>query len=185
MSHISIPLWRWCWWCLPKPHTTEPRTSPEPPPDKEFPPSANDSITLVLASSPKPVHSSAVYEGQENAADVHFSVEFFPVGDDLELPEPAQVSNGLYRYKSGSVYEGEWRNRKRDGYGKMIWSETRGYQGHWVQNWPEGHGSAQLNAALSFTGKWVLRDYQGVELLPLVPAFEKWLSAVDDGYSTL
>jgi hypothetical protein len=124
-----------------------------------------------------------VYEGQEDAADMHFPVEFFPAGDDLELP--AQVNNGLYRYKSGSVYKGEWRNRKREGYGEMIWSETRGYQGHWVQNWPEGQGSAQLNAALTFTGNWVLRDYQGLELLPLIPVFEKWLSAVDDGYSTL
>lgn len=191
MSRISFPLWRWCW-CWRKDHTDEPWTSPEPPPDKELPPSANDSITLALPSSHKPSHRRLeaaspreTYEGQENAVDVHFSVEFFPVEDDLELPEPAQVSDGLYRYKAGNVYRGEWRNRKKDGYGEMMWSERRGYKGHWVQNWPEGQGSIQLNADLSFTGKWVLRDYQGIESLPLIPAFEKWLSAVDDGYSTL
>lgn len=178
MSLISIPLWRWC--CLwQKQSSPEQDNPPEPQQEKGVLQSQSDSTALAPASS------TPVSAEKEDALYVRFTSEFFPEEDYLERPEPAQIAKGVYRYQSGCIYKGEWKEGMRHGYGEMTWTETRGYKGLWVQGWPEGEGTAQLNAGLSFSGHWLQRKYSGLEQLPLIPSFQKWLSAVDDGYSTL
>jgi hypothetical protein len=43
-----------------------------------------------------------------------------------------------YVFPSGVVYEGEWMNNMRDGYGVQVWPDGAKYTGYWVQN--KAHG---------------------------------------------
>jgi hypothetical protein len=48
---------------------------------------------------------------------------------------------GMYVYADGSVYEGEWSNDKKSGYG--VQKDLFGvYSGQWVRDVKSGHGSA-------------------------------------------
>lgn len=178
MSLVTISLWRWCCWWQ-KPPNRDAGDSPDSPPSKGVPQYQTETIVYVAAST------NPVSADKEEAIQVRFTGEFFPEEDSWERPETAQIAESGYRYESGCVYKGEWRDGKRHGYGEMVWTETRGYKGLWVQGWPQGEGTAQLNAELSFSGHWTQRNYTGSEQLPLIPSFPQWLSAVDDGYSTL
>lgn len=44
----------------------------------------------------------------------------------------------LFKYKSGSTYEGEWVGGFRDGYGIMTWGDGAQYIGEWVLGKAEG-----------------------------------------------
>jgi hypothetical protein len=38
------------------------------------------------------------------------------------------------------VYEGEWMNNMRDGYGVQVWPDGAKYSGYWMQNKAHGQG---------------------------------------------
>lgn len=39
---------------------------------------------------------------------------------------------GIYQWKDGRKYEGEYEYDKKHGYGVYIWADGRQYQGGWV-----------------------------------------------------
>ncbi|KRX03134.1 hypothetical protein PPERSA_10215 [Pseudocohnilembus persalinus] len=47
---------------------------------------------------------------------------------------------GVYTYKSGSRYEGEFQNNKKNGKGVMKWVSNEFYEGEWKDNKRHGHG---------------------------------------------
>ena len=54
---------------------------------------------------------------------------------------------GLYRYKNGEVYEGDWAAGKRSGFGKLTGPDGKvKYQGEWNNNYPANDPA--LNRAL-------------------------------------
>ena len=54
---------------------------------------------------------------------------------------------GLYRYKNGEVYEGDWAAGKRSGFGKLTGPDGKvKYQGEWSNNYPANDPA--LNRAL-------------------------------------
>ena len=38
---------------------------------------------------------------------------------------------GVYTWKDGRKYEGEYKNDKKDGHGIYIWADGRKYDGQW------------------------------------------------------
>ena len=42
---------------------------------------------------------------------------------------------------SGAVYEGEWKDNKRNGHGTYKWSNGDVYEGEWKNNQPNGKGT--------------------------------------------
>lgn len=42
--------------------------------------------------------------------------------------------------KNGAVYEGDWLNSKRDGYGTQAWTDGAKYDGEWKDNKANGFG---------------------------------------------
>lgn len=38
---------------------------------------------------------------------------------------------GVYKWKSGNVYKGQFVNDQREGHGIMIWSDGTKYEGNW------------------------------------------------------
>ena len=47
---------------------------------------------------------------------------------------------GVYTWKNGAKYEGEWKNNKRHGKGKMINSDGKIYEGDFKENKKDGFG---------------------------------------------
>jgi hypothetical protein len=48
---------------------------------------------------------------------------------------------GIMMYISGLLYEGDWKNGKREGCGRLIDNEGDTYEGQWVDNQPHGDGT--------------------------------------------
>jgi hypothetical protein len=46
--------------------------------------------------------------------------------------------------KSGASYEGEWKNGKRDGFGKYTWPDKSYYVGHWKNDRAAGKGKMSI-----------------------------------------
>lgn len=46
----------------------------------------------------------------------------------------------MYKLSNGSIYEGEFKNDKIDGYGKFTWSDNKIYEGEWSENSLSGFG---------------------------------------------
>ena len=42
-----------------------------------------------------------------------------------------RIKKQPYKYKSGAVYEGEWRGGFRDGFGMQQWPDGAMYEGEW------------------------------------------------------
>jgi hypothetical protein len=63
-------------------------------------------------------------------------------------------SVGVYRYKSGAVYEGEWRRNTKHGYGVYTYAKGGSYAGEWVAGRPHGSGVRTLKSAKQSSGLW-------------------------------
>ena len=46
----------------------------------------------------------------------------------------ADIETRSHTYKTGSVYEGEWKGGMRHGKGKMTWADGATYEGDWQYN---------------------------------------------------
>jgi hypothetical protein len=42
--------------------------------------------------------------------------------------------------KNGAIYEGDWLNSRRDGYGAQVWPDGAKYDGEWKDNKANGFG---------------------------------------------
>lgn len=65
---------------------------------------------------------------------------------------------GIYRWDSGSVYDGEWENDLKNGYGKMTVSWGT-YEGFWKDDIRLGKGVEKNNKGEVFEGIWNDSDY--------------------------
>lgn len=94
------------------------------------------------------------------------------------------VSGESYRYASGAMYTGDWRNNVPHGNGEMRWSSDRWYRGAWDSGLPV-HGQMQLSPGVAFEGSWknseFHSDWRGFTELR---SFDMWLQCVSDGFGT-
>lgn len=106
--------------------------------------------------------------------------------ESLEETVLVEVSGGRYRckYKDGSVYEGEWKEGKRCGSGRMVWRNGQCYEGEWDSGRPSGNGTMQLPDSQQFTGNWQNWSYLGSQdvLQCKLPSVRFWIEAMNDGY---
>lgn len=50
-------------------------------------------------------------------------------------------SNGIYKSESGEKYEGNFKNKKKDGYGTLYWTNGSKYEGKWENDNFNGQGT--------------------------------------------
>lgn len=64
------------------------------------------------------------------------------------------MSSAGHTYPDGTKYEGEWKEKKRHGYG--IWSRSDGtkYIGEWEDDRPSGQGTFKGADGVVYTGEW-------------------------------
>lgn len=48
---------------------------------------------------------------------------------------------GVYKWRNGNVYDGYWKQNKKDGQGKMTFlEEEKVYEGQWKEGYKHGKG---------------------------------------------
>lgn len=57
-------------------------------------------------------------------------------------------------YIKGERYEGEWHDDRKHGYGVYTWDDGDRYEGQWVAGRQEGHGSYIWGNGSSYVGQW-------------------------------
>ncbi|CAF1537867.1 unnamed protein product, partial [Didymodactylos carnosus] len=62
---------------------------------------------------------------------------------------------GKLVYRGGDVYVGQWKDDKRHGVGKMNWTDGRLYEGGWINNAEEGYGVKKWKRGSRYEGAWV------------------------------
>ncbi len=60
----------------------------------------------------------------------------------------------IVHYASGSVYEGNWENTLRNGYGKYTWSDGEVYEGNWENGAENGYGKMTWSDGSVYEGTW-------------------------------
>jgi hypothetical protein len=68
------------------------------------------------------------------------------------------ISKGTLQYSNGDIYEGEWKNGKRDGKGTIIYGngEFKGdkYVGDWLNDIKNGEGIYYYAIGDKYYGEW-------------------------------
>lgn len=58
-------------------------------------------------------------------------------------------------YASGAVYDGQWHNGMRHGFGRQVWKDGTEYVGNWIEGRAGGLGHIMHCGGDSFTGQWI------------------------------
>lgn len=62
---------------------------------------------------------------------------------------------------NGSVYEGQFRNEYKDGYGRQIWDDGEYYLGQFKDNKREGLGKFVFKSGRVQQGRWENDQFKG------------------------
>lgn len=66
-----------------------------------------------------------------------------------------------HTYKSGAVYNGEWKGGFRDGYGVQVWPDKAKYEGSWRDNRAHGKGKFTHVDGDVYDGDWAYDKANG------------------------
>ena len=61
---------------------------------------------------------------------------------------------GVYEYKTGAVYAGEWNSNMKHGYGVYKYQKGGCYAGEWVAGRPQGAGVRTKRTGKQTAGLW-------------------------------
>ena len=62
----------------------------------------------------------------------------------------------------GSLYEGDFANNKKNGYGRMVYANGKAYCGDWYDDMYDGDGTLELPTGDSYQGQFELGAMSGV-----------------------
>ena len=60
----------------------------------------------------------------------------------------------IVHFASGNVYEGNYENDARNGYGKMTWPSGSVYEGNWKNDYQDGYGKMTWSDGEVYEGNW-------------------------------
>jgi len=61
---------------------------------------------------------------------------------------------GKLTWSDGDIYEGNWKNGAKNGYGKMTWSGGDVYEGNWKNDYQNGYGKLTWSDGDIYEGNW-------------------------------
>jgi len=62
--------------------------------------------------------------------------------------------HGVYKYSSGAVYRGEWKEGRRHGYGELLLRDGTLYRGEWKEGRMDGYGIRRYQEGYEYAGQW-------------------------------
>ena len=80
----------------------------------------------------------------------------FPGGNVFEGNYENNLKNGYGKmtWSNGDVYEGNWENGDQNGYGKITWSSGDVYEGNWKNDYQNGYGKITWSSGDVYEGNW-------------------------------
>ena len=113
-------------------------------------------VRKVQYKKNKEIMDLVVFEGNDMIEKDINGNEIYKGGYRIDHENVNFVREGYGREKRHEcVYEGNWKNNKKEGYGKMYDKETLLYEGMWKNDVPEGEGSLYKADEMVFSGNWV------------------------------
>ncbi len=88
----------------------------------------------------------------------------YPNGDVYEgdFLDGIREGRGVYRYGSnGDKYDGEWRQNRKHGIGKMVYNGKGEYQGYWENGRRHGEGVFTYPNGDVYSGWWRFGEKEG------------------------
>lgn len=75
---------------------------------------------------------------------------------ELPMPKPgeADMSRRRHVFRTGAIYDGQWKGKERHGFGVQTWSDGASYHGQWRNNCATGIGRFRHNDGDVYTGEW-------------------------------
>ncbi len=64
------------------------------------------------------------------------------------------MDKGTYTYPNGTQYKGEWKDKKRHGYGVWLRPDGMKYEGEWENDKPKGQGTLTYPDGRIKCGEW-------------------------------
>ena len=84
-----------------------------------------------------------------------FGIGIFSNGGRFEGEwEKSEFKIGTYYYPMGDIYEGEFKNNEKEGYGIFYYSDGTIYEGEWKSNYPEGYGILYCLSGNIYETEW-------------------------------
>jgi len=68
---------------------------------------------------------------------------------------------GVYQYKNGAKYQGNWKKGRKNGYGSYSYAGGDKYQGNWQQGRKHGYGEYIFRNGERYIGNWKNNTRQG------------------------
>ena len=81
---------------------------------------------------------------------------YFPNGNVYEGNYENNLRNGYGKmtWSDGDVYEGNWKNDYQHGYGKYTWPDGDVYEGNWKNDYKYGYGKMTWSDGGVYEGNW-------------------------------
>jgi hypothetical protein len=71
-----------------------------------------------------------------------------------EMKDEKRIGHGKMIYAEGDVYEGEWKNDERNGHGKIVYANGNLYEGDWKDDKRTGHGKSTYTSGNVYEGEF-------------------------------
>lgn len=81
--------------------------------------------------------------------------------DGCEIILVARNGKGIYRFRNGSIYEGEFLNGKMNGKGILRFKGGTYYNGNWKDGMKNGEGEIKYNDGVIYKGSWKDNKWNG------------------------
>ncbi len=104
----------------------------------------------ALGNFATPIKQVPDYSNDKTKAAIEkFGAFNYENGAEISLATPHKLT------KNSAIYTGQWKDQKRDGAGKQVWTDGSIFEGHWKNNKAHGKGRViQANGDV-FEGEWV------------------------------
>ncbi|MEM3000944.1 MAG: hypothetical protein QXP41_01955 [Candidatus Nitrosocaldus sp.] len=112
---------------------------------------------------------------------------FNPFGNNRCIKGTCKNGYGVYLYNSGMVYEGEWKNGRRDGKGILTYPDGTRYEGEWKNNRMHGFGTktSPILRSYKYIGEWKEghKYGKGIQYYSYAEWYEgEWKNGLEDGF---
>jgi len=101
-------------------------------------------------------YNDAIYLGEVGERGAKYE----KLSDCLTETKKIRHGRGYMRYRNGRLYEGHWKDNKRDGKGYEQFANGNSYEGMYKEGKPDGQGTYKwVKREEQFSGLW----YQGMK----------------------
>jgi len=109
------------------------------------------------ASTIFPIAVKEYFSDNEYKRDFVYNKQYYPnwedeinnIFEEISLPNSGRAT---FSFRNGNVYDGEWLNKKPNGYGKMTYSDGLIYEGTWKDGLHKGEGKLVKTNGDTFEG---------------------------------